>query len=152
MKLSTTRVCVRTMGRPARKVSVIGVLSMRRRWKGSVVTRRVPPTTRTTTHAETIVGITGSAPRQAIPLMAVTAMGLRRMLAVPLMVHPLVARLPFVVMHGVAGDLPYSLPIGRINHRLRRLVRVMEPAAGDNPPGLQPAVARRPEMPALVYS
>jgi len=72
---------------------------------------------------------------------------------VPLVAHPpLVVRLPLVVMRGVAGDLPHSLPIGRINHRLRPLVRVMEPAAGDNPPGLQPAVARRPEMPALVYS
>lgn len=152
MKLSTTRVCVRTMGRPARKVSVFGVLTMRRRWKGNVVTRRVHPTARTTTHAETIVGITWEAPRQAIPLMVVTVMGLRRMFAVPLVVHPLVARLPLVVMRGVVGDLPYSLPIGRIHHRLRRLVRVMEPAAGDSLPGPQPVVARRPEMPAVVYS
>ena len=73
--------------------------------------------------------------------MVVAASGLRRVLVVPLAVH-LVVHLPLVLAPGVVGDLPHSVPIGRINHHpLRRLVRVMEPAAGDNPRGLQPAVA-----------
>ena len=138
MNLWTTRVCVRTMGKPARRVSVHGVLTTRSRRKGSVVIpRTVRPTPRTTTDDQIIGSIR----------VAATATGLRRVFADPLAVD-LVAHLPLMslvrVMELVAEvrDLPPGgLPIGRINHRLRPLIRVMELAAEDNPPGLRSAVA-----------